>query len=100
MNEPRKASDILIDLEEKINKVLAIQQIVDTNVKNLSNKLNEITTAINNGTQQKSHKPPEFSIEAPKTISISQENQLPIEQAPVGFRRTSRPETFEQQNTQ
>lgn len=96
MTEPRKASDVLLALETKIDQLLGMHKTLDHNIKLLSNKVNNIM--LSNGNLELK-KAPEFTIEAPKTISIIKENQLSIEQAPVGFRRTSRPETFEQNNT-
>ena len=39
-NEPRKATDVLLELEAKINLLLDIVRSQDLNIKVLSNKLN------------------------------------------------------------
>ena len=91
MDEPRKASEIILSLESKVEQLIKLHQALDFNVKLISNKLNDIIAAVNNA---KPVSAPSFTVEAPKTIAITKENQLPIENAPIGFRRTSRPETF------
>lgn len=99
-NEPRKASDLLLSLESKIEILLGIVQSQDLNIKILSNKLNNLLSNLekNNSTTT----PPKIVVEAVNTVSPNQaniipvvsENNLKIEDAPVGFRRTSRAETY------
>lgn len=107
--EPRKASDVLLELEQKLDVALSIIRAQDLNIKILSNKLNAVLEAL----QKKSADPPKIMVEAVNTtrpisspfqsmpeldpekqIPVSSEFTLPLEKEPQGFRRTSRPETF------
>jgi len=102
--EPRKASEIILALESKVDILLGIVRSLDLNVKILSNKLNQLSE------KQAVPPPPQFTMEAVNTpaitpmlmspldperaILIDPEAQIPAEDSPKGFRRTSRPETF------
>jgi hypothetical protein len=108
LTEPRKATDVLLELEQKLDVALNIIRAQDLNIKILSNKLNAVLEALDN----KSVEPPKFVVEAVNTavpvsqfqmvseldaerqIPVSAEFKLPMEKEPTGFRRTSRPETF------
>jgi hypothetical protein len=94
--EPRKATDIILELESKIDTALNLIRNQDLNIKLLSNKLNLLLEKSNNENNkiivEAVNTLPQSNIE--KNISVSSENKLPIEQNPQGFRRTSRPETF------
>lgn len=94
--EPRKATDVLIDIERKIDALLSIIQAQDLNIKILSNKLSILIDDINT---KKINQPPAIisgtiRTADQKNIQIKSENNLPITNNPVGFRRTSRPETY------
>ncbi len=112
-SEPRKASDILLELEKKMDIALNIIRTQDLNIKILSNKLNSIVEKMD----KKSAEAPKFTVEAVNSVPqqagrmlppqvqvgdgvddrdffISHEDKLPLETEPKGFRRTSRPETF------
>ena len=107
-NEPRKASEVLLDLEQKIDITLSIIRIQDLNIKILSNKLNNIIELL----EKQDTEAPKFTVEAigssrsPETMPEFTERQIPIyadtslqlETNPKGFRRTSRPETFSGDN--
>lgn len=86
MNEPRKASDILVSLENQVNQLLQLVRSQDLNIKILSNKLNVL---LNGGATIS-----EEYVAVTPTIKISTENQIPMETSPKGFRRVSRPETY------
>lgn len=109
--EPRKASDVLLELEQKLDVALNIIRTQDFNIKILSNKLNTILEVL----EKKADSSPKFVVEAVNTttsqvpvsqfqmmeeldpereIPVSAEFKLPLEKEPTGFRRTSRPETF------
>jgi hypothetical protein len=111
LTEPRKASDVLLELEQKLDVALNIIRAQDLNIKILSNKLNAVLEVLD----KKSVEPPKFVVEAVNTavpqmpisqfqvvselddqkqIPVSAEFKLPLEKEPTGFRRTSRPETF------
>ncbi len=110
MTEPRKATDVLLELEQKLDVALNIIRAQDLNIKILSNKLNAVLEVL----EKKAPEAPKFIVEAVNTaprmpVSQFQEGQelnpekevlvdaefkLPLEKEPNGFRRTSRPETF------
>lgn len=113
--EPRKASEVLLELEQKLDIALNIIRTQDLNIKILSNKLNAVLEAL----EKKGAEAPKFMVEAVNTarpptppvsqispfqsipemdserqIPVSADFKLPMEKEPNGFRRTSRPETF------
>lgn len=119
MSEPRKASEVILKLEEKLDVALGLIRAQDLTIKILSNKLNSILEALD----KKTADAPKFTVEAisnvrpptppvvsataspfppqqlfgsepDKEIPISSDFKLPLETEPKGFRRTSRPETF------
>lgn len=112
MTEPKKATDILIDLEKKLDVALNIIRAQDLNIKILSNKLNtlieamekqakaprKITVEAVNTARPPTPMPPSFQqvpeADPERSIQVSAEFKLPMEAEPKGFRRTSRPETF------
>lgn len=103
--EPRKASEIILSMENKIDTLLGIVRSLDLNIKILSNKLNQLS-------EKREAAPPKITVEAVNTSSIAHpsriaqpidpernilidpEKSLQMAVAPEGFRRTSRPETF------
>lgn len=90
-SEPRKASDVLIDLESKINVLLQLVRSQDLNIKILSNKLNfllENTKTNVNTTENLSFE------DDSKKIYVSSDGNLPLENFPSAIRRNSRPETY------
>lgn len=106
---PRKASDVLLDLEKKLDIALSIIRSQDLNIKILSNKLNsvmesmekqskipqKITVEAVNTTKLPTVQSPQFSeFNQEKQIPISSEDILPLDMEPKGFRRTSRPESY------
>jgi len=97
--EPRKASDILLNLEAKVETLLGIVSSQDLTIKVLSNKLNILIQSID-----KIASVPQISVEAANVnslpnIPIFSEQNINIDTAPQGFRRSSRPETFEGDNS-
>ena len=111
--EPRKATDVLLDVESKVNMLIDIIRAQDLNIKVLSNKLNDVMGRLDK--QQAA--PPKIVVEtvqAPvmqppsippgftqipagdpeRTIPVTAESKLPQANVPQGFRRNSRPETF------
>ena len=111
-DEQRKASDILLDLESKVDKLLGVSETNALNYKLVNNKLNEIMTLLTKQAAMPVGKP---TAEAPKpTIQVSTHplekfqpidperqvpvfatNRIPQTNAPSGFSRTSRQETFD-----
>jgi hypothetical protein len=110
MSEPRKASDILLELESKIDALLGIVRTQDLNLKLISNKINDFMannskSAVPNikiSTVDTAQTPPVFKQQitpSEKQIPISSEERLLLDEDPKGFRRTSRPETFDKDDT-
>ncbi len=98
--EPRKATEVLLDLEAKIEVLTSMIRSNDHLIKVLLNKVSTLTTAFEKA-QVPSVPPapilmPTISAvdSAPKNL-IRAEDRIAVEEAPVGFRRTSRPETFD-----
>lgn len=110
--EPRKATDVLLDLESKIEILLQIVKSQDFNIKLLSNKLNLLMEKLD----KQPAAAPKIMVEAvntspmalnaaiaepslpEKNIPISSDFNIPTDNSPQGFRRTSRPETFSGDN--
>ena len=100
---PRKASDVLLALESKIESLLGILRNQDLKIGIISNKLNAVMELIRKAPATPVAAPT-FSAEAineisfpsyqNKEISVSSEESLPLESNPKGFRRTSRPESY------
>lgn len=98
-NEPRKASDLLLSLESQVQTLLGIIRAQDLNIKILSNKLNNLLDLLEKNTNTSHSK---IVVEAVNTAPITENNNIPIisennikiEDIPVGFRRTSRAETY------
>lgn len=119
MTEPRKATDVLLNVESKIIELLGIIRAQDLNIKILSNKLKEVIARLDS--QQTTT--PKFTVEsmqmpslnfAPvmppsfsqlpagdpdKNIPIEADFKLPQDNSPKGFRRNSRPETYAGDNS-
>jgi len=111
--EPRKATDVLLDVESKVSMLLDIIRAQDLNIKVLSNKLNEVigrldkqqagppkivVEAVQTTPTPPSMVPPGFTQlpagDPEKTIPVVAESKLPQSEVPNGFRRSSRPETY------
>lgn len=109
--EPRKATDVLVELETKINSLSGTIQSMDLNIKILSNKLSEVMKSLDKQqaepqkiiveavqtptTAQLAH--PVFGkgpVDPERAVMITAESKLPEVEVPPAFRRTSRPETF------
>ena len=115
--EPRKATDVLLDIETKVNALLDIVRSQDLVIKVLSNKLNDVMGKL----EKQAQAAPKFTVEAiqapvvpppmppgftqlpagepERNIPIAAEHRLPETSAPQGFRRNSRPETFAGDNS-
>lgn len=94
--DSRKASDILLELESKIEILLNLVRTQDLNIKILSNKVNDL----NEKYKQVISTPTTIKVETADTtiisdkLPISSESNITTEKSPKGFRRTSRPETY------
>lgn len=108
VSEGRKASDILLELESKIDQNLFMIKSLDLNMKILSNKVNILLEAINSGAIQNSvnqsapHATTDNELN-PQLLNqqfnqtaknaalfIEANNNLKVEDQPKGHRRTSR----------
>jgi hypothetical protein len=106
----RKATDVLLDLESKIEVLSGTIRAIDLNIKILSNKLTEVMK----GLDRQQMTPPKIVVEAApavvalpnqaifaqianvdpeRRVAITAESKLPQVEDP-GFRRSSRPESY------
>ena len=112
MTEQRTATDVILEMETKLNLALQIITALDNNVKILSNKINDLEFILGQKVLS-SNKPtveainfqgPKMSVPdgfpklqegiSERNIPVSAEQIIPQENSPQGFRRTSRPETY------
>lgn len=111
-DEPRKATDVLLEVESKVTALLDLARAQDLVIKILSNKLNDVIVRLDKqqAAPQKiivetvqtpskpSNMPPAFPQlpggEPERTIPVTAEHALPQSDTPQGFRRNSRPETY------
>lgn len=101
MSEQRKASDVLLELESKINTLLNLVSSQDLTIKLLTNKVNALTDSIKK-TASAAPEAPKFKIEAVeenKKVQYTPEFKIEMDNSPTGFRRTSRPETYSNDQT-
>lgn len=91
--KPRAATDVLLSLETKVDQLMHLHRSLDLNIKILSNKLNQMITAI---TQIPSDEAAFDEIQGENLYPAQPEVSIPLETetVPVGFRRVSRPETY------
>lgn len=110
--EPRKATDVLLEIEAKLDNLLKRLDASDLNIKVVSNKLNELMKSLDK--LQSTPPQQKITVEAIKTaptpnqaaaifgqvpvtdpsraIPVTAESRLPVDETPQGFRRTSRME--------
>jgi hypothetical protein len=104
-DEPRKATDVLLDLERKVDNLVGLIQSQELIIKVLNNKFNDV---IANLKQVNAPKPTASIASAPispkfvpqqmpildpeRHIPISAEANIPVSNDPVSLRRTSRSE--------
>lgn len=110
-DEPRKATDVLLDVESKVSALLDLARAQDLVIKILSNKLNDVIVRLDKQqaapqkiivetvqTPTKSNNPVAFPSmpagEPERTVPVTAEMALPVSDTPQGFRRNSRPETY------
>ena len=92
--EPRKATDILLAIEAKLDTALAAIRAQDLNQKIMSNKLNELLAKIDSVEAAEQPVMAKPFVEAPIVTSTDPELSIKVEAEQLGFRRTSRPETY------
>jgi hypothetical protein len=91
----QKATDILLELIEKVELLTALVKAQDFNIKILSNKLQSTISKLeklNNSTPKESP----FKVEAADvtTENVDQELLMEMETSPKGFRKSSRHEVY------
>lgn len=96
LDNQRKATDVLLSLELKIDNLIKLYQTLSFDIKILSNKVNSLIDNKTSSINITKNNIPNFSVETSenKAVSIKKEDALPITDAPLGFRRNSRPETY------
>lgn len=97
-NEPRKATDILLSLENEIKQLTALVRNQDLVMKVLANKLNGLVGLVEHlSTPDSTDSNSQSEIYNPHNLGLPPDGEfkLPEETNPKGFRRTSRPETFQ-----
>lgn len=108
-DEPRKATDVLLEMEAKLNALLALVRTQDLNIKVLSNKLNSLMETINTAPIA-APAPQKITVEAiqsggtsnfapERDLFVHPEAKMELDDSPKGFRRTSRPETYSGDNS-
>jgi hypothetical protein len=107
-SKQRSAADILLALEAKVEQLMQMHRNLDLNMKILSNKFNQFINASLNVPNPVAPPPSAAlplnnlyppAVEQPQEEFTEYNNSLSVETTPVGFRRTSRPETFDDGST-
>ncbi len=98
MMEPRKASEIILSLENKIDILMATIKSMELNIKILSNKLNLLSEKIDATPREQPKAASVGKFEAVDMVPVEYPIEEVLEQNPQGFRRTSRPETYQKSN--
>jgi len=92
----RKATDVLISIESKLESLLNHHKSQDLNLKILSNKLNTLVDALPKLIEATKEKPapPKFTVEiadsAPQLTKINSDSNIKLEVTPQSDRRASR----------
>lgn len=97
-NEPRKASDVLLSVEAKLDQLIAIYRGQDLVLKVLSNKLNSVIEVVENLKTAKNISMTTEKINIDNDLAqpnLLHDFPITMENNPTGFRRTSRPETYD-----
>ena len=113
MTDPRKATDVLLLIEAKLDTIFKGMQSQDFTSKVIAGKLSSLLEKIDGilntpmpmvtPTNNRGN-PPNITMEAVNTNAgsahntsnyVVSENNMSVESAPIGFRRTSRPESFQ-----
>jgi hypothetical protein len=84
----RKASDVLIELEHKVDTLLKLCQMFDSNIKLVLHRQNELTKALEQAISGETPENAEVALTADEPI-------IQIESEPKGQRRTSRTSALE-----
>ena len=104
---PLKASEVILQLRDAITKLTALVNSQNLQIGLISNKLNSVMEYMS----KQGAPAPKFTVEAiqnqtpfsmipetEKQVPVSSDFTLPQEKEPKGFRRTSRPESYQGDN--
>lgn len=91
---PKKATEVLVDIDTKIDNLLQAINSLDLKVAIISNKLNDLSKPQNNKITVEAVQAPSVRTTNPNDVPVFAEQKILEETSPVGFRRTSRPETY------
>src|ERR1019366_1757150 len=99
-NSSRTATDIILIIEAKIDQLIGFHMTQDLSAKIMSNKLNGLATKLDNLiellSEPEGNSPLQIASALPSFPQSEDEHQFSIalETQPLGFPRTSRPETY------
>jgi len=110
--EPRKATDVLLEIEAKLDALIKKVDAGDLNIRVVSNKLGEVMKGLEKIQSAPQQKITVEAVQNPvpnqaaaifgqipttdpaRAIPVTAESKLPVDETPQGFRRTSRPESY------
>lgn len=95
MSEPRKASEVLLALEEKIDKLTKIVSVYDINVKLILDRVNKIYAYIESMPEDNGQPPTTQDAQSKEIVPISSEHVITEVESQIGQRRTARAETYQ-----
>lgn len=97
VKEQRKASDILLALETKVDNLVKIVSLYDMNIKLILDRVNKMHSYINMLQQEMLQEQIQTIPEDKRIIQSPTENLMTTEENPKGHRRVARTETYTQQ---
>lgn len=97
VKEQRKASDILLALETKVDNLVKIVSLYDMNIKLILDRVNKMHSYINMLQQEMLQEQIQTIPEDKRIIQSPTENLMTTEENPKGHRRVARAETYTQQ---
>lgn len=102
----RQISEVILELESKVDLLLTLMRSLDLNTKINSNKLSALSDEINSIKDSIKETPKNTSIASKISVSgktpdfeLLPDTMVTMETEPKGFRRGSRPETYAEEET-
>lgn len=89
--EPRKSTDIILSLEEKVDKLTKIVSVYDMNIKIILDRVNKIYSYIQMLESEMLNEK-QTATQQPEIIQTEKEHIIPVSTAPIGNIRTARTE--------
>src|ERR1700743_2399977 len=86
--EPRKSTDIILSLEEKVDKLTKIVSVYDMNVKIILDRVNKIYSYIQVLENEMANE--KQAVQQSDIVKTQKEQIIPISDVPIGNVRTSR----------